>query len=67
MTKDSPRVTLPAGDSHGIGDAEVLVHSDGSVVLRQPSEGGSTALEFTPSEWAAFVAGAQAGEFDEPW
>lgn len=67
MTKDSPGVRLPAGDPRGKGDAEVLVHSDGSVVLRQPSENGSTALEFTPSEWTAFVAGVRAGEFDEPW
>lgn len=70
MTKDSPGVAGKAvlpGDARGIGDAEVLVHGDSTVVLRQSCESGTTALEFTPSEWTAFVAGAKAGEFDEPW
>ncbi|WP_243418080.1 DUF397 domain-containing protein [Actinomycetospora cinnamomea] len=34
-------------------------------VVDTKAEGGP-ALRFTPAEWAAFVAGVKAGEFDLP-
>ncbi|GAA4876159.1 DUF397 domain-containing protein [Actinomycetospora straminea] len=59
-------------------DANVLVTSsfcsDGSCVgvaigdgeVRVVDTKSSEALRFTPGEWAAFVAGVKAGEFDLP-
>lgn len=51
------------------GDLELafLPHADGAtyVLLRTAATGPH--LVFTPAEWDAFVAGAQDGEFDNPW
>lgn len=41
--------------------AVTVIHLDGTRV--RSCAGGAT-LHFTPGEWAAFVAGAQDGEFD---
>lgn len=44
---------------------EVAVAADGSVGVRDTKQGGrGPILEFTPSEWEAFVGGVRAGEFD---
>lgn len=44
---------------------EVAVAADGSVGVRDSKQRGSgPVLEFTPSEWEAFVAGVRGGEFD---
>lgn len=44
-----------------------VLHNDGDTytVLRQSSRPDGTVLVFTPSEWNAFLAGAQDGEFDQ--
>jgi hypothetical protein len=47
------------------GSIEVGRRPDGGVSIRDakdPERG--TALEFTPEEWTAFVAGVKNGEFD---
>ena len=45
---------------------EVAGHADGSVAVRDSKdEGHGPVLRFTPAEWAAFVGGAKAGEFDD--
>jgi Domain of unknown function (DUF397) len=41
--------------------AVTVTHSDGTQVR---SAAGEVTLHFTPDEWAAFVAGAEDGEFD---
>jgi hypothetical protein len=42
---------------------EVALMADG-VRVRDSKDRGGPILRFTFSEWAAFIAGAQAGEFD---
>ena len=46
------------------GCVGVAVEQD-SVRVRD-TKGAGPALRFTPAEWAAFVAGVKAGEFDLP-
>ncbi|WP_219414987.1 DUF397 domain-containing protein [Pseudonocardia nigra] len=44
---------------------EVGLLPGGSVAVRDSKDPErSTALEFTPEEWAAFVSGVKSGEFD---
>lgn len=38
--------------------------TDGSVAVRDTKDRGQGALVFSADEWAAFVAGAKAGQFD---
>jgi hypothetical protein len=42
---------------------EVAVRPD-AVGLRDSKDPASPVLAFTPSEWAAFIGGVKAGEFD---
>ena len=43
---------------------EVADNLPGVVAVRDSKNPASPALQFTPSEWAAFVAGVKDGEFD---
>ena len=43
---------------------EVGRSSDGLVLVRHTKDRTQEALSFTDEEWAAFVAGVKAGEFD---
>jgi hypothetical protein len=43
---------------------EVRIMPDGAVAVRDTKDQAGPALMFTPAEWAAFLAGAQQGEFD---
>lgn len=43
---------------------EVAEMPDGSVRMRDSKNPNSPELRFTPEEWAAFMAGVRAGEFD---
>jgi Domain of unknown function (DUF397) len=43
---------------------EVGRSDDGTVLVRDTKDGAQQALAFTGEEWAAFVAGVKAGEFD---
>ena len=43
---------------------EVGRTSDGLVLVRDTKDPAQEALSFTDDEWAAFVAGVKAGEFD---
>jgi hypothetical protein len=47
------------GDCIEVGQA-----SDGEVILRDTKDRTRPALAFTGEEWAAFIAGVKAGEFD---
>lgn len=48
---------------HGLPCIEVAALPDGGVALRY-SRDPATVLRFTAAEWAAFLDGAKAGEFD---
>lgn len=51
--------------SGGDNCVEVAVAVDGSVGVRDSKQHGlGPVLEFTPSEWVAFVGGVKGGEFD---
>ena len=43
---------------------EVGRSDDGAVLVRDTKDRAQHALAFTDEEWAAFVAGVKAGEFD---
>jgi hypothetical protein len=43
----------------------VAIDAD-EVMVVDTKSGDAPALRFTPAEWAAFVAGVKAGEFDLP-
>ncbi len=51
-----------------LGDCVEVGHSpDGSVIVRDTKDAArSSALVFTANEWAAFVRGVKAGEFEAP-
>lgn len=49
------------------GDGCVAVGVDGERwLVRDSKDPAGPVLTFTPTEWAAFVAGVKAGEFDPP-
>ncbi|WP_063062220.1 DUF397 domain-containing protein [Nocardia sienata] len=56
---------VKAGSGHPLGDGlpEIEQRTDGYIVLRD-SDTEAPAMVFTPTEWAAFIAGAKAQEFD---
>ena len=43
---------------------EVRIMPGGEVAVRDSKDQAGPALTFTTAEWAAFLAGAQQGEFD---
>ncbi|RJO76927.1 DUF397 domain-containing protein [Nocardia panacis] len=55
-----------AGESADGESVEVAMLAEGHVGLRDGKDPDGPALIFTPSEWTAFVAGVQDGEFDRP-
>ncbi|HEY3140649.1 MAG TPA: DUF397 domain-containing protein [Acidimicrobiales bacterium] len=51
--------------SGGDNCVEVAVAADGSIGVRDSKQHGlGPVLEFTPSEWEAFLGGVKDGEFD---
>lgn len=51
----------------GSGCVEVRLSEHGQVFVRDTKQAGRGAvLEFTPEEWAVFVASVRDGEFDLP-
>lgn len=64
--------TAPSGirwhiSSHSGGNddcVEVGVDDDGSRKVRNSKRRGGAVVNFTPSEWAAFIRGVKDGEFD---
>jgi hypothetical protein len=45
---------------------EVAALPDGMIGIRDSKNPDGPVLRFTPGEWDAFLAGALAGEFDQP-
>jgi hypothetical protein len=54
--------TLCNGEDSGCGCVEVATNQAEVIAVRDTKTGGT--LEFTPHEWAGFIAGAKAGQFD---
>jgi hypothetical protein len=53
--------------SGGGNDCVEVAHLDGGMVgVRDSKNPAGPALVFTPSEWDAFIGGAQDGEFNRP-
>jgi hypothetical protein len=50
--------------AHNGGCVEVRRTSDGGMEVRDTKDRSKPAHEFNREEWAAFIAGAKAGEFD---
>jgi len=50
--------------ANGRNCVEVRIMPDGAVAVRDTKDQAGPALVFTQTEWAAFLAGAQQGEFD---
>ena len=48
------------------GCVEIAFLADGRVGVRDSKDPGKLALAFTAHEWACFLDGAKAGEFDPP-
>jgi hypothetical protein len=46
------------------GDCVEVAHRDQSVFVRDSKQRLPHILEFTTSEWLAFISGVRAGEFD---
>jgi len=42
-----------------------VARKDGLVAVRDSKDPGRGALSYTAAEWAAFIAGVKAGEFDD--
>jgi hypothetical protein len=54
--------TLSSGGDNCV---EVAVATDGTIGVRDTKQNGEgPVLEFTPSEWEAFIGGVRRGEFD---
>lgn len=58
--------SFSGGNSSGSGCVEVAFLSDGDVALRDTKDRSLAPHRYTAREWAAFVAGVRAGEFDAP-
>ncbi|WP_278260996.1 DUF397 domain-containing protein [Nocardia sp. AG03] len=57
---------LRSGTAGEGSSVEVAMLAEGYVALRDGKNPDSPVLIFTPSEWSAFTAGVQDGEFDRP-
>jgi hypothetical protein len=53
-------------DDESVGWVEVALLADGEVALRDSRDPDGQVHVYTPAEWAAFVKGVHAGEFDGP-
>ena len=50
--------------SNGQGQCVQVARLDHAVAVRDSKDPTGPVLAFTPTEWAAFIAGAKDGEFD---
>ena len=51
--------------SNGQGQCVEVAQLGTTVAVRDSKHPSGAVLVFTPAEWAAFIAGANAGEFDQ--
>lgn len=45
-------------------DCVAVAHKDGTIAIRDTKDNHKTTLQFTKSEWQAFIDGIKKGEFD---
>lgn len=57
-------VWFKSSRSESVGDCVEVAEIDGGVAVRDSKDPDGPVLWFTRREWAAFVAGVLAGEFD---
>jgi hypothetical protein len=50
--------------SNGQGQCVEVARLDQAVAVRDSKDPAGPVVTFTPTEWAAFIAGAKDGEFD---
>jgi hypothetical protein len=50
--------------SMGSGNCAEVAQADNTVAMRDSKDPDGAVLTFTRGEWAAFIAGVHAGEFD---
>ena len=62
----SPRSVVRTSSFCSDGGCVGVAIDQGEVTVVDTKSGDAPALRFTPAEWAAFVAGVKAGEFDLP-
>jgi hypothetical protein len=62
----APEGADPAGDWFEVG---FVKHTDGVTytLLRKSQQPDGKVLVYTPTEWEAWLAGVENGEFDGPW
>jgi hypothetical protein len=68
VSPSSSRTVLAWRKSTASGDGacvEVAPLPDGGVAVRDSKDPGGPVLRYTPLEFAAFLQGARAGEFDD--
>ncbi|WP_374212704.1 Scr1 family TA system antitoxin-like transcriptional regulator [Frankia sp. CiP3] len=58
-------IEAPTGSLYLEKQVEVATLPDGGRAVRDSKHPDGPALHFTATEWAAFLAGAQDGEFDQ--
>ncbi|MGH3693751.1 MAG: DUF397 domain-containing protein [Pseudonocardiaceae bacterium] len=61
----SPAVWRKSTFSNNTGECVEVADFDGGRAVRDSQDPTGPALRFTATEWAAFTAGVQAGEFDK--
>lgn len=67
MSDESTRpgpVWVKSSLSYANGNCLEVADLSGAVGVRNSRAPGGPVLRFTPDEWAAFIGGAKAGEFD---
>jgi hypothetical protein len=60
----SAGVWLKSSRSYGSGECVEVRPVDGNIKMRDSKNPDGPQLSFTRGEWAAFVAGVRAGDFD---
>jgi hypothetical protein len=56
---------IKSSRSYGGGACVEVRPVDGGIAVRDSKHPGGPQLSFTKAEWAAFMTGVQAGEFDD--
>lgn len=67
MSKQQPEVVIPWFNASSSNDGscfDVQKLADGTIQTRNSNSPDQGIIEYTPAEWATFIAGAKNGVFD---